>query len=98
MQGFLRPLGISCLIWRKEVELNENPMGFVSRATQPEGAAAIAEHFLVDVSDIFSCCLGRSRGSLRRRGGMCTRETGTIWQIGVLTAERSTFWAQKMRF
>ena len=27
-----------------------------------------------------------------------TRETGTIWQIGVLTAERSTFWPQKMRF
>ena len=27
-----------------------------------------------------------------------TRETGTIWQIGVLTAEWSTFWAQKMRF
>ena len=24
------------------------------------------------------------------------RETGTIWQIGVLTAERSIFWAKNM--
>ena len=43
----------------------------------------------------------RSLCSLSTRGGGgvggYTRETGTIWQIGVLTAERSTFWAQKMQ-
>ena len=27
-----------------------------------------------------------------------TRETGTIWQIGVLTAEQSIFWAKNRHF